>query len=393
MSERNDKDLERTAEEALDRLARGWDPLSPSHSSGPAEETSATATSSSEDEALIASHLEAMSLLAYAVEPHAPSPELKQSILRAAAAEPKAPRPVAAPAQSSKTIQSSEPMPSAPVRASIPSDATVDAPVDVTLRHMVSGTREDPGDMTLVGLGAGESTSGPGLDVGDVRSFRPADEASQYTPTEYAPPPRAANSNVPLYLLAAGLVFCLIGLGYLYGQLQTQNAQNIARQADLQAQVQQARQDAESMRARVQMVTDVARTAYPMRQVSTGGGVRTGSRPDPGDVRPDGIVYVCGQHQRWYLSLSGFDPAPAGKVYHLWFKTADGAIDAGPLELTEDGRADVGDLSMPEGTQGFLVSLEDRIGPEGGVGREGSAEADGEPHGQIILRGDQPVKL
>lgn len=367
MSERIDKDLERTAEEALDRLARGWDPLSGTHPSG--TDPSGQAASDEDDEALVASHLEALSLLAYAVEPQAPSEDLRVRVMGAAAAEPKAPRPIAVPAQAAAPTQAAAPMSAAPVPAG--------APVDVTLRQ-VTIAHDDPGDMTLVGLGAGESGSGPSLDVGDVRSFRPANESS--APAEYVPPPRAANSNTPLYLLAAGLVFCLVGLGYLYGQLQTQDAQNILRQAELQSQVQQAREHADSMRARVQMVTDVARTAYPMRQVSSGA-VRPASRPDPGEVRPDGIVYVCGQHQRWYLSLSGFDPAPEGKVYHLWFKTADGEIDAGPLDLSADGRADVGDLSMPEGTQGFLVSLED------------TTDADGEPHGQIILRGDQPVKL
>ena len=345
--------------------------------SGP--QPSDVAPSDEDDEALVTAHLEALSLLAYAAEPVAPSAELRQGLLRAAAAEPKAPR-----------IQSPD-APPRPIAVPTPSPVAEPAPADVTLRPgqlagSASSLRDDPGDMTLVGLGAVESSSGPVLDVGDVRSFRPENPSAlpaDYAAAEYVPPPRAANSNVPLYLLAAGLVFCLIGLGYLYGQLQTQNAQNILRQAELQTQMQQARQDAESMRARVQMVTDVARLAYPMRQISTGGsgGMRTVSRPEPGDVRPDGIVYVCGQHQRWYLSLSGFDPAPQGKVYHLWFKTEEGTVDAGPLALSEDGRADVGDLSMPAGTQGFMVSLED------------ATDEDGEPHGQIILRGDQPVKL
>lgn len=381
MSERTDKDLERIAEEALDRLARGWDPMG-----GPGEALDP------DDEAHVVSHLEALSLLAYAAEPEAPSAAVKSSLLAAVAAEPRipsaapSPRPVAVPPA----------MPSAGAN-----------PVDVTLREIPTlqaqvarevGQDVDPGDMTLVGLGTSDgSHSGPGLDVGDVREFRSSGDVEESLhgsfsePTSFSeatvkgrftPPPRAANSNTPLYLLAAGLVVCLVGLGYLYGQLQTQNAQNIAVQARLQTQVEQARSEAESMRTRVQMVTDVARMAYPMRQVATNGAsVRTVSRPEPGEVRPDGIVYVCGQHQRWYLSLSGFEPAPDGQVYHLWFKTEDGAIDAGPLKLTDDGRADVGDLSMPEGTQGFLVSLED------------VAEEDGEPHGQIILKGDQPVKL
>ena len=366
MSERTDKDLERTAEEALDRLARGWDPLS--------LDADASTDAAREDEALVASHLEALSLLAYAVQPVAPPAELRAKVLRAAAAEPKT---------RSRPVAVATPMLSTPAALPAALDQT---PVDVTLRQISNQTSvvdTDPGDMTLVGLGSGDSPSGPSLDVGDVQNLRTQRDVGETTVrTEFSPPPRAANSNVPLYLLAAGLVFCLIGLGYLYGQLQNQSSQYLDQEKQLQAQMQQALSEAESLRARVQMVTDVARMAYPLQQIAAGqGAVRTVGRPEPGEVRPDGIVYVCGQHKRWYLSLSGFDPAPEGKVYHLWFKTEDGAVDAGPLDLSGDGRADVGDLSMPEGTQGFMVSLED------------ASDEGLEPHGQIILKGDQPVKL
>ena len=41
--------------------------------------------------------------------------------------------------------------------------------------------------------------------------------------------------------------------------------------------------------------------------------------------RPEGIVYVCGAHQQWYLSLRGLDPPAEGGEYHLWFMTEDGS--------------------------------------------------------------------
>lgn len=362
MSERHDKDLERTVHDALERLAHGWDPVSipPGQAAGEGDARS---------DAEVLAHLEALSLLAYAVEPEAPPAGHKAEVLHAARAEPKAP-----------------PRSLAVAPASPAGPASSD-PVDVTLRQIPVGHDGDPGDLTLVGLGSSAAASGPALDVGDIHDVRDLRvETDRPEPRQTTEPPPAANSNVPLYLLAAGLVFCLVGLGYLYGQLQTQSAQNLARQAELEAQVDAARSVADSMRARVQMVTDVARLAYPMQPVAgRSGGVRTVARPAPGEARPDGIVFVCGQHERWYLSLSGFEPPPAGKTYHLWFKTRDGAVDAGPVDLT-DGRADVGDLTMPDGTEGFLVSLEeDRL--------EDGAEVGDEPLGQIILQGDQPVKL
>lgn len=354
MQSRTDKDLERTTEKALDRLAHGWDPLS--------------LGAVDDDEVHVVANLEALSLLAYAVEPEAPSDDAKARLLAAVAAEPRAVRQAASAPAAPRPVASAE--------------LETNQPVDVTLRHQTGPgssddaprdlpmAESDPGDLTLVGLGAAARDVREGATF-DVRELGQGGSH---------PVPRAANSNVPLYVLAAGLILCLIGLGFLYGQLQAQNDESRASQARLEAQLQRAQSESESWRARMQMVTDVARWAYPMRNATVQGATH---RPDPGEVRPDGIVYVCGQHQQWYLSLSGFDPPPEGKVYHLWFKTEGGLIDAGPIDVSAEGRADLGETSMPKGTQGFMVSLEDSAeGPE-----------IVEPHGQIILKGEKPVEL
>ena len=90
---------------------------------------------------------------------------------------------------------------------------------------------------------------------------------------------------------------------------------------------------------------------------------------------------MCGHHQRWYLTAQHLDPAPDDQEYHLWFMTEEGAIDAGVVEVGEGGSALLRNLTMPQGTHGFAITLE-------AVGTD-----DGEPHGPTILRGDEPVRL
>lgn len=174
--------------------------------------------------------------------------------------------------------------------------------------------------------------------------------------------------------LAASLALCLAGLGYFYGQLDGLRAQ-LAQRDEI---VDRAQAEVADLHERLAMVDTVAQIAYPMRPASAE------ARPVSGPS-PDGRVYVCGQHQRWYLTARHLEPAPAGREYHVWFLTDAGAIDAGAVEVRA-GTAALRDLSMPEGTHGFALTLE-----ESGTGGEGEA-IDG-PHGPTILLGDRPVAL
>lgn len=164
--------------------------------------------------------------------------------------------------------------------------------------------------------------------------------------------------------LAATLAIALVGLGYLFGRVQEQK-RHIAH---LESALSQAQDLAESLGQEFQMVATIARTAYPLRPTAS-----------QSSEKCSGTVFVCGHHQQWLLSVRDLPPAPSGREYHLWFVTPQGMVDAGTVEVREEG----GNLqapTMPEGTRGFALSLEE-------PGKRG------QPEGQIVLMGDQPVTL
>lgn len=195
------------------------------------------------------------------------------------------------------------------------------------------------------------------------------------------PAPRRAWGNLAL---AAGFAACLLGLGFV-GGLAWQQSQEIDQlnqrlataetaasplAGPLADQVALARQETAVLRDRLEMITVIARQAYPMRPVS-----HSNSAPPA-----DGIVYVCGQHQRWYLSLQGLEPAGANEEYRLWFMTENGRVDGGVLEVDPDRPTEMDALSMPQGVRGFAVTLES-VGPRA------------EPESLTILLGENAIKL
>lgn len=315
-----------SAERAVERLDSGWIP-----------QDSVVADSGDSD---IRDHLEVLALLAYELEPEAPRPEVKQGLMARIDGQADA---------GPGVLANVTRMPSR-------------SPVDRTLQHQAVAQGEvkdfrthdqtDAGEKTLVGYAS------------DVAPMRP--------PSERRPTP------ILTWALAAGLAFCLVGLGYLYGQVNAKNAVIAMQQdrletaGDLEGELERTRDDLARMQDSLAMVATVAQTAYPLRPVSTVEGVRRA---------PNGKVFVCGQHQRWYLSLNDLEPAPEGQEYHLWFMTRDGVVDAGSFDV-ENGIAAMRDLNMPDGTQGFEITLE----PIGGDGGEA-------PSGELVLIGDRPVQL
>ncbi len=155
-----------------------------------------------------------------------------------------------------------------------------------------------------------------------------------------------------------------------------------------QSDVLRARSEMSTLRHRLDMITSVARHAYPLRTVSTSGrpsqahgnGPMHGKEPmhgkKPGQ-EPEGIVYVCGMHQQWYLSLHGLEPPADGGEYHLWFMTEEGKVDGGVLEVHADTASEMESPTMPAGTRGFLVTL----------------EKPNEPESLTILLGESPINL
>ena len=310
-----------SAERALERLASGWIPQDAAVADG--------------GDAAIRADLEALALLAYELEPEAPSAGAKERLMariqaRAGETSPVTPPPQRDPAE--MTLQ----------HTSRPSESPV---VDLRTRNA------EAADKTLMmeGPAAVAASRGPGR----------------------------SGASLASWAMAAGLAFCLVGLGYLYGQVNAKNVVIAIQQdrlesaQDLESELDRARDDLRRIQDSLAMVTTVAQTAYPLRPAGP-------TRASLG-ASPTGKVFVCGQHKRWYLSLSDLEPPPEGSEYHLWFLTEEGAVDAGRFEV-RSGVAGMQDLTMPDGTHGFQITME----PIGGGD---------EPEGRTIMIGDRPVNL
>lgn len=314
-------------ERALDCLARAWDPQS------------ATQFDSTDAEAR--PHLAALAALAYDLEPTTPSTATREAILARVRAE-------------------SEP---APLPFSAPSGAGESA----------SPIRDrDPAEVALPATAIGPSNE-------------PIGQSSTVVPISSA---RPASRGWATWAMAAGLAFCLLGLGYTFGQLGAKDSvialqqERLEAVPELEAELRLAREDLRRAQDQLVMVNTTARTAYTMRQVSTS--PELANAPYPAGARgPRGRVFVCGAHQQWYLTLSNLEPAPRGQEYNFWFMTDSGPVNGGDFEV-ENGSAVLRDLRMPDGTSGFAVTLEPA---------DSGDAPNRAPHGQTILIGDDPVSL
>ena len=159
--------------------------------------------------------------------------------------------------------------------------------------------------------------------------------------------------------LAAGLSFLLLGLSvWLFLQL-GQQRQTIAtlqqeldieraRVAEVTAEAQKIQAAALDMREKFSLVTSPAVEVSPMRPV--------GSPPPQPYAR--GILFVASNHQHWFVSFDGLQPATNGKAYKLWFVADQGAVSAGSFTAKPGEPIELSSKHMPAGTKGVLVTLE-----------------------------------
>lgn len=191
----------------------------------------------------------------------------------------------------------------------------------------------------------------------------PASEASRPIPrTAPAPRPRRP-SRWPL-ALAATLALAFAGLSaWLWQASQEQRAEiaNLRQQIEAQSQIsaqavrerQQANAEMDKMRDQFTLVTSPAVAVRPMQAV--------GDQPDA-----RGMLFVAPDHQHWYLSLEGLQPAPAESVYKLWWVTAQGRpLDAGSIVAQAGEKIQMGSDAMPTDTRDVVITLEPAgSGPE-----------------------------
>lgn len=187
---------------------------------------------------------------------------------------------------------------------------------------------------------------------GEVRMPAPV------TPISQPRRPAVRPSRWPM-ALAATTALLFLGLSaWLYtGLVQqeetiarlTQEMEAQRRRADqAAAEMEQARARMSRMRESFAIVTSPAVEVSPMRPM--------GEPPMQPNAR--GMLFVAADHQHWYLSLEGLEPAPRGQAYKLWFEADEGMVPAGSFTAEPGAPIELSSKEMPEGTRGVMVTLE-----------------------------------
>ncbi|HSK80444.1 MAG TPA: anti-sigma factor [Thermoanaerobaculia bacterium] len=190
---------------------------------------------------------------------------------------------------------------------------------------------------------------------------RPSGEVRVPAPVTPIPQPRRAvvrPSRWPL-ALAAALALLFLGLSaWLYTGLvqQGETIARLTREMETQkrradqaaAEMEQARARMNRMREHFSVVTSPAVEVSPLRPA--------GETPVQPNAR--GMLFVAADHQHWYLSLEGLEPAGPGRAYKLWFEADQGTVPAGSFTAEPGAPIELSSKEMPAGTRGVMVTLE-----------------------------------
>jgi hypothetical protein len=190
---------------------------------------------------------------------------------------------------------------------------------------------------------------------------RPSGEVRAPAPVTPIPQPRrpaVRPSRWPL-ALAATLALLFLGLSaWLYTGLvqQEETIARLTREMETQkqradqaaAEMEQARARMTRMREHFSVVTSPAVEVSPMRPA--------GGAPVQPNAR--GMLFVAADHQHWYLSLEGLEPAGGNRVYMLWFEADQGSVLAGSFTAEPGVPIELSSKEMPAGTKGVMVTLE-----------------------------------
>lgn len=189
---------------------------------------------------------------------------------------------------------------------------------------------------------------------------------------------RGATTRGWLLPLAATLAVAVLGLASLSGWLWNRVERQRGEIASLRAQAQElvaarsrladAVEARNSLEDRLGLVASRGVEICPLRP--------SGDHPLAREAR--GVLFIGADHQHWYLSLEGLDPAPQGRVYQLWFITPDGPVSGGTFTNEQGRREELYSSQMPDGTNAVAVTLE----PEGGMEQ---------PTGPRLLWGDEAM--
>ncbi|MCB1033910.1 MAG: anti-sigma factor [Acidobacteria bacterium] len=176
---------------------------------------------------------------------------------------------------------------------------------------------------------------------GAIRTFR-APEASHSAP-------------IPVWAraLVAGLVLAVVGLTFSTLRLSRAVEHQGEEIASLTHSLEVGHREAEARNAAV-----LTLPSDPRLQPIPANGSRLFPLTTGSASRVHGAVFVCGEHRRWFLRLSGLEPVTSDRSYRLWFVTPSGAIPVTRLEPQAGQPLEVSADRMPPETVGIYISLE-----------------------------------
>lgn len=190
---------------------------------------------------------------------------------------------------------------------------------------------------------------------------RPSGEVRVPAPATPLPQTRRAAVRPSRWPVALAATTALLFLGlsvWLYTGLvqQEETIARLTREVETQkrradqatAEMEQARARMNRMREHFAVVTSPAVEVSPMRPA--------GETPVQPDAR--GMLFVAADHQHWYLSLEGLEPAPPGQAYKLWFVADQGVVPAGSFTAEPGAPIELSSKEMPAGTRSAMVTLE-----------------------------------
>lgn len=216
---------------------------------------------------------------------------------------------------------------------------------------------EDTQEVAPVGE-AGEGAAAPrAAELPPAAAARPAPATVVAFPAQSAAKRR--RSFAPA--LAALFAFAAIGLGlaaaWLDSELRAERARAARLASDLSrveseraTEVAALRGEVEELERRHRFASGPAAVVFPLR-------------PPSGSPQPAarGKLWVAGDRRQWQLDVAGLAPPPEGKEYQVWFMVDDVPLSGGCFKVREGRTGGRADSRIPSGVSAVAITLE-RIG-------------------------------
>jgi hypothetical protein len=309
------------------------------------EDTRVTSAEDEVEDVLRRLDLEAVGLLAYALEPEPPSAATREALL-----------------------------------ARLSGDSTQEVSPVETARPELDLEPIDLGPETEPAAVAPETVPPPAparpVPAAAAPAVRPAPSAASAYPERAAASRRRSRGG----LLAAMFALAALGLGGWAAWLSSELASSRGRVARLESEL--TRVTRERSEERATLAARVAELEQRAEFASGPASVVFTLRPPAGSSQPlaRGKLWVAADHQHWQLDVAGLQPTPAGREYQIWFMVDSFPFSGGSFAIEDVRIGGRVDARMPAGTQGVTVTLE----------RAGGAPR---PTSPVLLAADEAVEL